>query len=267
VESGLILPSLGLGAAVGFAAGLLGIGGGLLVVPVLTFLFSVEGIPKDLVIHMAIATSLATILFTSISSVVAHHRRGAVLWRIVKALTPGILIGSWIGPGIGKQLSSSVLAMFFAAFAATAAARMLLHRKPPASRALPGAAGMLAAGGTIGIFAGLVGVGGGFVSVPFMTWCNVKIHEAVATSAALGFPIALAGTVSNVYYGMNTPGLPPGSFGFVHVPALLVVSVASVLTAPLGARTAHRLRAESLRRVFAITLLLLAGYMLYKAWR
>jgi uncharacterized protein len=267
VETGLVLASLGLGAAVGFAAGLLGIGGGLLIVPVLTFLFSVEGIPRDLVLHMAVATSLATILFTSISSVVAHHRRGAVLWRIVKALTPGILIGSWIGPGIGKQLSSGVLAASFAVFAATSAARMLLHRKPSASRELPGAAGMFAAGGTIGVFAGLVGVGGGFISVPFMTWCNVKIHEAVATSAALGFPIALAGTVSNVYYGMNAPGLPQGSLGFVHVPALLFVSVASVVTAPLGARAAHRLPAEALRRVFAVALLVLAGYMLYKVWR
>jgi uncharacterized membrane protein YfcA len=216
---------------------------------------------------MAIATSLATILFTSVSSVLAHHSRGAVRWRVVKALTPGILIGSWIGPGIGKQLNSGVLALCFAAFAATSAARMLMRRNAAASRELPGALGMLAAGGTIGIFAGLVGVGGAFVSVPFMTWCNVKIHEAVATSAALGFPIALAGTVSNVYYGMNTPGLPPGSLGFVHVPALLLVAIASVLTAPLGARTAHRLPVESLRRVFAITLLVLAGTMLYRGWR
>jgi uncharacterized membrane protein YfcA len=267
VETGLILPSLVLGAAVGFAAGLLGIGGGLLVVPVLTFLFSARQMPRELVVHMAIATSLATILFTSISSVVAHHRRGAVSWPIVKMLVPGLLIGSWIGPWIGKQLNSTVLALVFVAFVTVSGARMLVRAKPPAARELPEPLGMLVAGGVIGVFAGLVGAGGGFVSVPFMTWCNVKIHDAVATSAALGFPIALAGTVSNLYFGMGTPGLPPGSLGFVHVPSLLVVSLASVLTAPLGARTAHRLPVESLRRAFAISLFALAAYMLYKAFR
>jgi uncharacterized membrane protein YfcA len=267
VDIGFIFASLALGAAVGFAAGLLGIGGGLLVVPVLTLLFTVNEVPKELVVHMAIATSLATIMFTSISSVLAHHRRGAVSWQIVKVLVPGLLIGSWIGPWIGKQLNSSALALLFAAFVTISGTRMLLHRKPPAARELPEPLGMLAAGGVIGILAGLVGAGGGFVSVPFMTWCNVKIHDAVATSAALGFPIALAGTVSNIHYGMGTPGLPPGSIGFIHVPVLLVVSFASVLTAPFGARTAHRLPVESLRKVFALTLFALAGYMLFKALR
>ena len=267
MELSLILASLALGGAVGFAAGLLGIGGGLLVVPVLTFLFTVKGVPRELVLHMAIATSLSTIMFTSISSVLAHHRRGAVSWQIVKVLVPGLLIGSWTGPWIGKQLNSTVLALFFAAFVVSSGIRMLQHRKPPASRELPEPLGMFVAGGVIGLLAGLVGAGGGFISVPFMTWCNVKIHDAVATSAALGFPIALAGTVSNVYYGMNTPGLPPGSIGFIHVPTLLVVSLASVMTAPLGAGTAHRLQVETLRRVFAFTLFGLAGYMLFKAFR
>jgi uncharacterized membrane protein YfcA len=126
---------------------------------------------------------------------------------------------------------------------------------------------MFAAGGAIGIVSGLVGAGGGFVSVPFMTWCNVKIHTAVATSAALGFPIALAGTLSNIYYGMNTPDLPPSSLGFVYLPGLLVVSLASVLTAPLGARTAHSLPVSSLKRVFALSLFALGGYMFYRALR
>ena len=256
-----------MGGAVGFAAGLLGIGGAFLLVPILTFLFTAREVPGELVVHMAIATSLATIMFTSISSVLAHHQRNAVSWRIVKVLAPGILIGSWIGPWIGKQLNAAVLSMLFAAFVAISATQMLLDRKPSASRDLPEALGMFAAGGAIGVLAGLVGAGGGFISVPFMTWCNVKIHNAVATSAALGFPIALAGTLSNVYFGMNTPGLPPGSLGFVSLPALLVVSFASVLTAPLGARTAHTLPVKSLRKVFALTLVALAGSMLYKALR
>ena len=267
MDISLILAFLALGAAVGFSAGLLGIGGGMLLVPFLTFLFTITGVPGERVVHMAVATSLATIMFTSISSVRAHHQRGAVSWHIVKVLAPGILIGSWIGPWIGKQLNSAGLAMFFAVFVAISATPMLLNKKPAASRELPGPLGMFAAGGVIGILSGLVGAGGGFVSVPFMTWCNVKIHDAVATSAALGFPIALAGTLSNIYYGMNTPDLPPGSLGFVYLPALLIVSLASVLTAPLGARTAHSLPVKSLQKVFALSLFALGGYMLYNALR
>jgi uncharacterized protein len=267
MDISLILAFLGLGAVVGFAAGLLGIGGGLLLVPCFTFLFTSVGVPGERVVHMAIATSLATILFTSVSSVLAHHQRDAVSWHIVRVLAPGILIGSWIGPWIGKQLNSAGLAMFFAVFVAVSASQMLLDRKPAAARELPGALGMFAAGGVIGILAGLLGVGGAFVSVPFMTWCNVKIHKAVATSAALGFPIALAGTLANIYYGIKTPGLPPGSLGFVYLPALLVVSLTSVLTAPLGAKTAHRLPVKALRRVFALTMFVLAGYMLHRAFR
>jgi uncharacterized membrane protein YfcA len=265
MDIGMIVAFLLLGAVVGFAAGLLGIGGGMLLVPFLTILLTIKEVPKEVVIHMAIATSLASIMFTSISSVRAHHRRGAVSWNIVKVLAPGILIGSWVGPWIGKQLNSAGLAMFFAVFVAFSATQMPLDKKPSASRELPKAPGMLAAGGAIGVLSGLVGAGGGFISVPFMTWCNVKIHNAVATSAALGFPIALAGTLSNIFYGMNTPGLPSGSIGFIYLPALLIISMASVTTAPLGARTAHSLPVKSLKKVFALTLFVLAGYMFYKA--
>jgi uncharacterized membrane protein YfcA len=267
MDISLIIAFLILGAATGFAAGLLGIGGGMLLVPFITFLLVAKEFPKDLIIHMAIATSLATIMFTSVSSVRAHHKRGAVSWSIVKLLAPGILVGSWVGPWIGKQLSATGLALFFALFVAFSATQMLLDKKPAPSRDLPRMPGMLGAGGIIGVLSGLVGAGGGFVSVPFMTWCNVKIHNAVATSAALGFPIALAGTLSNIYYGMKTPGLPDGSLGFIYLPALLVISIASVMTAPLGARTAHNLPVKSLKRVFAIVLYALAGYMLYKAWQ
>jgi len=124
---------------------------------------------------------------------------------------------------------------------------------------------MLGAGSVIGVLSGLVGAGGGFISVPFMTWCNVKIHNAVATSAALGFPIALAGTLSNIYFGMHEPNLPAGSLGFIYLPALLLVSLVSVTTAPLGARVAHALPVKSLKKIFALILYLLAGYMLYKS--
>lgn len=265
MDISLIAALLALGAAVGYAAGLLGIGGGMLLVPFMTMVLTARDFPEEHIVHMAIATSLATIMFTSVSSVRAHHARGAVLWNVVKLLAPGILIGSWIGPWIGAQLESSVLAMSFAIFVAFSATQMLIDKKPAASRNLPNPPGMFAAGGVIGVLAGLVGAGGGFVSVPFMTWCNVKIHNAVATSAALGFPIALAGTLSNIYYGLNEPDLPSGSLGYIYLPALLVISLASVTTAPLGARTAHKLPVKSLKRVFAIILYVLAGYMLYKA--
>jgi uncharacterized membrane protein YfcA len=265
MDISLILVLLVLGAATGFAAGLLGIGGGMLMVPFITMILTAKDFPPEHVVHMAIATSLATIMFTSISSVRAHHKRGAVVWRIVKLLAPGILIGSWIGPWIGAHMNSTALAAFFAIFVAFSATQMLLDKKPAASRDLPGTAGMFASGGAIGTLAGLVGAGGGFVSVPFMTWCNVKIHNAVATSAALGFPIAVAGTLSNIYFGMNIEGLPPASLGFIYLPALLVISIASVVTAPLGARTAHNLPVNSLKKVFAYMLYALALYMMYKA--
>lgn len=267
MDISLIIGLLALGAAVGFAAGLLGIGGGMLLVPFMTMILTAKAFPKEHIVHMAIATSLATIMFTSISSVRAHHARGAVRWDIVKLLVPGILIGSWIGPWIGAQMNSSALALSFAIFVAFSATQMLLDKKPAASRDLPGQAGMVGAGGAIGTLAGLVGAGGGFVSVPFMTWCNVKIHNAVATSAALGFPIAFAGTMSNIYFGMQEEGLPSGSLGFIYLPALLVISLASVTTAPLGAKTAHSLPVKSLKRIFAFILFALAAYMFYKAFR
>jgi uncharacterized membrane protein YfcA len=263
----LILLLLVLGAVGGFSAGLLGIGGGMVLVPFTTMLFTARNFPQEYVVHMAIATSLATILFSSVSSMRAHHQRGAVVWPIVKLLAPGILIGSWIGPWVGKQMNSSGLSLFFAVFVALSATLMLLDKKPAAVRDLPKAPGMFAAGGVIGILAGLVGTGGGFISVPFMTWCNVRIHNAVATSAALGFPIALAGTLSNIYYGMGIPRLPSGSLGFIYLPALLVLSLASVTMAPLGARMAHSLPVKSLRKVFALVLYALTAYMLYKAVR
>jgi uncharacterized protein len=255
-----------MGAGGGFAAGLLGIGGGMVLVPFITMIFTARGFPPAMVVHMAIATSLATIMFTSLSSVRAHHRHGAVQWRIVALLAPGIVLGSWLGPWIGKQMNTSALSLLFALFVAFSAVQMLRSRKPAAGRELPGTAGMFAAGGVIGTVAGLVGAGGGFISVPFMTWCNVRIHQAVATSAALGFPIALSGTLSNIYFGWGEPGLPRYSLGFVYLPALAVIVAASVTMAPFGARMAHRMDVAALRRAFAVVLFALAGYMFYHAF-
>lgn len=262
----LILTLLAMGMAGGFAAGLLGIGGGMVLVPFITMIFTAKHFPPAVVVHMAIATSLATIMFTSLSSVRAHHARGAVLWPVARQLAPGIVIGSWIGPWFGKQLDTTALALVFAAFVAFSATQMLRNKKPAAARELPPAPGMVAAGAGIGVVSGVVGAGGGFISVPFMSWCNVKIHNAVATSAALGFPIALSGTLSNIWFGWNEPGLPAYSLGYIYLPALAVISAASVTTAPLGARAAHKMPVKELKRVFALILYALAGYMLWKAF-
>jgi uncharacterized membrane protein YfcA len=265
MDWGLGLALLAMGSFGGFAAGLLGIGGGMILVPFITMIFAAKHFSPALIVHMAIATSLATILFTSMSSVRAHHKHGAVLWPLVWLLAPGILVGSWVGPWIGKQMNTQTLSLCFGLFVAGSATQMLFNRKPAGGRELPSRPGLFVAGGVIGVMAGLFGAGGGFVSIPFMTWCNVRIHNAVATSAALGFPIALAGTVSNIYFGWDEPGLPQYSLGFIYLPALAVIAAASVTMAPLGARTAHRWPVQKLRKAFAGILYLLAAYMLWKA--
>jgi uncharacterized membrane protein YfcA len=257
-----------LGVGTGFLAGLLGIGGGMLMVPFITIILGHRGVPSDLAVKMAIATSMSTIMFTSISSVLAHHRRGAVRWDIVKRLSPGIVIGSLVGSlGVFALLKGSVLAIFFALFVGFSATQMFLNRKPKPTRQMPGTAGQLAGGGAIGFLSGLVGAGGGFISVPFMTWCNVAIHNAVATSAALGFPIAVANVLGYVGSGQSVQGLPAGSIGYIWLPALAVIAVCSFLTAPLGAKAAHSLPVSKLKRVFASILYVLAAYMLWKGLR
>jgi uncharacterized membrane protein YfcA len=237
----------------------------MVLVPFITMIFTARGFAPELTIHMAIATSLATILFTSLSSVRAHHKHGAVLWPVVKLLAPGILVGSWIGPWIGKQMNPSLLAGFFGVFVAFSATQMLIGKKPAAARELPGKPGMFGAGGFIGVLSGIVGAGGGFISVPFMTWCGIRIHNAVATSAALGFPIALSGTLSNIWFGWGEAGLPDYSLGFIYLPALAIIVLASVSMAPVGARTAHRMPVRQLQKVFAVILYALAAYMFWKA--
>jgi uncharacterized membrane protein YfcA len=261
----LIIQLALLGLGTGFLAGLLGIGGGMLMVPFITIILSGRGVGPDLSVKMAIATSMATIIFTSISSVRAHHKRGAVRWELVRGLAPGIVLGGAIASlGVFALLKGTWLALFFAAFVSFSATQMFLDRKPAPTRQVPGTVGLMGAGGVIGFLSGLVGAGGGFVSVPFMTWCNVAIHNAVATSAALGFPIALANVVGYVVSGQSVQDLPPYSFGYIWLPALGVIAVCSVLTAPLGARAAHKLPVKQLKRVFASILYLLAAYMLYK---
>ncbi|OYT88275.1 MAG: hypothetical protein CFE46_07665 [Burkholderiales bacterium PBB6] len=263
----LVAELLLLGLGTGFLAGLLGIGGGMLMVPFLTLILSHRGVPADMSVKMAIATSMATILFTSLSSVRAHHQRGAVRWELVRGMAPGIVLGGLLaGAGAFAMLKGQVLAGVFGLFVSFSATQMLRNKKPAPSRQMPGMAGQTAAGTGIGFLSGLVGAGGGFVSVPFMTWCNVPIHNAVATSAALGFPIALANTVGYVVGGWNLPSALPGAVGFLYLPALAVIATASVTMAPLGARTAHAMDVGQLKKAFALLLYGLASYMLWKAF-
>ena len=264
-DPSLIIQLLLLGVGTGFMAGLLGIGGGMIMVPFLTYFLSQQGVDPGLAVKMAIATSMATIIFTSVSSVRAHHKRGAVRWDIVRRLAPGIVIGSLIGSmGVFSVLKGSYLAIGFGLFVAFSATQMFLDRKPAPTRQMPGTGGQLAAGGFIGLLSGLVGAGGGFISVPFMAWCNVAIHNAVATSAALGFPIAVTNVLGYIVAGLGLQGAPENSLGYLWLPALIIIAAASVLTAPLGARAAHNLPVKRLKRVFAMMLYVLAAYMFWK---
>ena len=253
-----------LGLLIGYFAGLLGIGGGMLMVPFMVFVLSSQGVAEAVLLKVAVATSLTTICFTSLSSVWAHHRKGAVLWPVALVLAPGILIGSLAGANLAVALPAKALTFFFAAFVTFSATQMLLNKKPKPGRVLPGSIGMFGVGNVIGVLSSMVGAGGAFVSVPFMTWCNVSIHKAVATSAALGFPIALAGSLGYVLAGLGRTDLPAGALGFVYVPGLVSIALGSMLTAPLGARTAHRMDIGPLKKVFALFLYLMAAYFLFR---
>ena len=261
----LIAELLALGLGAGFLAGLLGVGGGMMMVPFVTLVLSHRGVPTEMAVKMAIATSMATIVFTSISSVRAHHKRGAVRWDLVRGLAPGIVIGGLLaGAGVFSLLRGTVLAVLFALFVFFSASQLLLDRKPKPSRQMPGTAGQMAAGGAIGFVSGLVGAGGAFMSVPFMTWCNVALPKAVATSAALGLPIALANTTGYIIAGWNLAPVMPGALGYLVLPVLAVIAMGSVSAAPLGARAAHSMDVKKLRRIFAVLLYSLGSYMLWR---
>ena len=255
-----------LGAFGGFAAGLLGIGGGMILVPFMIMLFPQVGIPEAYMVHVAIATSMSTILFTSISSMRAHHRKGAIRWEIVAVLAPGIVIGGLLSGGaVFAYIDPAWLSLVFAVFVAYSASRMMWGKQPSAERSMPGKVVTGAVGAVIGFISGLVGAGGGFLSVPFMVRSNVAIHNAVATSAALGFFIALANSLGYVLSGQSEDIGAAGMFGYIHLPTLFGIVVVSMLTAPFGARAAHSLPVGTLKRIFACILFLLSFYMLYKA--
>lgn len=257
-----VLLYLGVGAFAGLLAGLFGVGGGLVIVPVLVFVFETRQVAPDLVMHLAVGTSLATIVFTSLSSVRAHHRRGAVQWRTFARLTPGIVVGAWIGAALADLLPSDALRRFFGVFELAVAAQMGLALRPAPHRDLPARFGMGLAGVAIGGLSAIVGIGGGSLTVPFLTWCNVPMRNAVATSAACGLPIAVAGALGFVVAGWGESQLPSWASGYLYWPALLGVVAASVVLAPVGARLAHSLPGDLLKRGFALFLAALGIRML-----
>lgn len=259
------LAYIALGLFTGFSAGMLGIGGGLVMVPTLTMMFTAQpGFPAGEALHMALGTSMATILFTSLSSLRAHHRHEAVLWAVVVQITPGILFGTLVGTLFASHVPARPLAVFFALFVCFAAVQMILNLKPKAARQLPGAMGVFGVGAGIGAVSSLVAIGGGALTVPFLTWCDVKVQKAIGTSAAVGFPIAVGGSLGYIYNGWGHAMLPSGSLGYVFLPALLWMVPFSMLAAPLGARATHRLPVLTLKRIFAALLIILAGRMLWK---
>jgi uncharacterized membrane protein YfcA len=252
------------GSLSGLLAGLFGIGGGLVIVPVLNYWFawSSSPIPPDARMHFAIGTSLAVIIFTAVSSLRAHHRRGAVLWPAVVRLVPGVLLGGLAGAALADAMSNDLLQSVFGFFVVAIAIQMILNRRPEAGSSLPGAAGFALAGFVIGVVSALAGIGGGLLTVPFLLWCSVGMREAVGSAAACTFPVAMAGAAGFVISGWDTGGTVAGATGYVYWPAVLGIAIASVLTAPLGARLAHALPVARLRRAFAMLLVIVGLRML-----
>ena len=253
----LLAAYVALGLVVGFVAGLLGVGGGLIIVPVLIVMLHSQALGSGLETQLALGTSLASILFTSLSSVRAHHRHGAVDWALVRRITPGIVLGTGAGALLAARVPGSVLAIFFVVFLFYAAIQMWFDFRPAPHRGLPGYPGTTLAGGVIGAVSSWVGIGGGTLSVPFQLWCNVPLHRAIGTSAAIGLPIAAAGAVGYAISGPVAASLP-GTFGYVHLTALACIAIGSVTTAPLGARSAHALPVGKLKRIFSLLLLAIA---------
>ncbi len=254
---------LALGAVVGVAAGLLGVGGGGIMVPVLTALFVKMGFPAEQVVHVALGTSMAAIVPTSFASMRAHHAKGAVLWPVVQRITPGILLGTFAATFIAAYLSSFWLAVFFACFMAYVFIQMWLNIKPQAHREIPGIGGLSIAGLVIGSVSALVAIGGGSLSVPYLMWCNVNIRNAIATSAGIGLPIALAGTVGFVLNGWGQAGLPEHTIGFVYWPAVVLIAAVSFFTTKIGAYLAHSLPVATLKKAFGVLLVVLSLKMLH----
>lgn len=253
-----------LGTSIGFLGGMFGIGGGTLLVPVLLLLFDAQHFPADHQLHLALGTSMATIVFTALASLRKHHQHDAVDWPVVRTITPGILVGTALGTLLASRIPVTLLGLIFALFVYFAAAQILLDIRPQPSRRLPGKLSVRLFGVLAGALSSLVSIGGGTLVIPFLMWANLPIRRAIGTSAAISFPVAVGGSLGYVLTGLATPGLPDGSLGYVYLPALAFTALASVFTAPLGAKATHHLTIGVLRKLFAVLLLALATRLLVK---
>ena len=250
------------GGIAGFLAGLLGIGGGMILVPFMILVFNHLHFDQSIIVHMAIASGMATILFTTTSAIWAHHKHGSIDWSLVKSFSPGLVIGSLVGGSeIFEALNTSWLSLFFAIFIVYSSIQMIINKKPKPGRELPGSLGLFSFGTFAGALSSLVGAGGAFVTVPFMLWCNVKPHVAMASSSGLGLPIAVAATIGYMFGSWGNPNLPPGSLGFIYLPAVACIVAVSIFTAPLGAKMARKLNVAQLKRSFGVMLIFLAVFM------
>ncbi|MEP7155511.1 MAG: sulfite exporter TauE/SafE family protein [Betaproteobacteria bacterium] len=252
---------LAVGVFVGFFAGLLGIGGGAVMVPILSLTFAMRGFSSDHVVHMALATSMATIIPGGMASAWTHHKHNAVNWLVVKQMLPGILVGTFSGAVIAHFSSTAFLKSFFVAFICFLALQLLFDFKPKARTTLPGAGVMFTLGMVMGVISSFAGIGGAVLSIAFLGWCNIRMHEAIGTAAAIGVPLAIAGTIGFVVTGMFDHDLPEWSLGYVYLPAFLGIAITSFAIAPLGAKLAHRMPVKVLRRVFVVFLVVLAVKM------
>ena len=255
--------SILLGLVSGLLAGLFGIGGGLVIVPVLAFLFRAQGFPADLVMLMAVATSLATIMLTALSSVWAHHRLGSVVWPKVFRLSPGIMTGAALGAVIAKHISADMLRIILAVFLVVVAIQMAMQLKPKPDQVQQSRLMDFLAANSIGLLSSIVGIGGGTLTVPYLVHGQMLMRNAVAVASACGLPIAVAGTVSYAFLGLHVLHLPEWSLGYVYLPAFLGTGLSSIATAPIGAKLVHRLPAAKLKRYFSLLLLVMAAKLLW----
>jgi uncharacterized membrane protein YfcA len=257
-----LLVFMAIGVAAGILAGLLGVGGGIIVVPLLAYVFYSKGFPAEHIMHLAVATSMAIMVFTSLSSLFAHHRHRAIDWPVVRRLSPGLVVGALLGAWIAGQLSTTVLKTVFGLFELVVAAQLALNLQPRSARQLPGQAGLAGVGMAMGSLSSMLGVGGGILVVPYLMWCNVRVRTAVATSSACGFSLTTAGAAGYIFAAPAEQVPVDFTAGYIYLPALIMVALGSVSFAPLGARLAHRLPTAVLQRIFAVFLVLMGMAML-----
>ncbi len=261
----ILLTYAALGCLTGIMSGLLGLGGGIVMVPALLYTLPLFGITEQ-THYLALGTSMAAIIFTSVSSARAHHKRGSVLWGVVARFAPGIIAGVFLGGAVAVHMPVTVLQGVFSLFLLYVGVQMFMDIKPKASRQLPAAPGLAAVGGAVGLLSSFLGIGGSMQAIAFLTFCNVPMRQAIGTSAGVGVPIAVFGALSYIGNGWSAEHLPSWSLGYVYLPALPGLAAASMCAAPLGARLAYRLPVPRLKRIFALFVFFVAGNMIWKTF-